>query len=246
MQSKIPAQEIARALFELIARAKEEEPILAKWLEALTSCIHACPPRQLNSRKYVLAVLTEISIFAERWLLLKQLSPEKEKQFLDNLNPAESYFTEILFPAWLQERNPKLTIWKKKLMKGKLEQGTAQFHQKLHRQIQNQGGSSVSPLLLDWWMNTNLIVCTERDRCLCVQLTTASGDDLQKGLIEWEKILWHCGINRGLLLSYDPRAEHEVYLASTILSASKTLEFGEYRTAPQERKKQGQEGLELN
>ncbi|MGA7952078.1 MAG: hypothetical protein WCA07_01025 [Gloeobacterales cyanobacterium] len=246
MQSKIPAQEIAKALFELITRAKEEEPILAKRLEALTSFIHACDPGQLHSRKYVLAVFTEICIFAERWLLLKQLSPEKKKQFLENLNPAESYFSEILFPAWLRERNPKLTIWKEKLMEGKLEQATAQFYRKLHGQIQNQGGYSVSPLLIDWWMNTNLIAGFERDKCLCVELTTAGGDDLQARLIEWEKILWHCGIKRGLLLSYNSSEEDEIKLADTILSASKTLEIGQYRTASQDRKKQRKDGLYLN
>lgn len=233
MQSKIPAQELARALFELITQAREQEPLLAKWLIALTTRIHDWDSGRLRSKKYVLAVLTEISIFAERWLLLKQLDPAMQEQFLEKLNPAERYYIQVLFPLWLQERNPKLTIWKKKLMSGKLEPSTAYFNQKLHRQIQQQGGYSIHPLLTDWWMNTNLVAGFRRDQCLCVQLTTLCGNDLQDKLIEWEKILWHCGINRGLLISYDPNLESTLDLADLILSASKTLGVGQYRALTQ-------------
>ena len=75
MQSKIPAQELARALFELITQAREQEPPLAKWLIVLTTWMRDWDSGRLRSKKYVLAVLTEVSIFAERWLLLKQLDP---------------------------------------------------------------------------------------------------------------------------------------------------------------------------
>jgi hypothetical protein len=230
MQSKIPAQELAKALFELITRAREEEPLLAKRLGVLSTWIQDSHPEELHSRKYVLAVFTELSIFAERWLLLKQLNPVMRKQFLDKLNPAERYYIEVLFPAWFRERNPKLAIWKNKLLDGKLGLSDAQFNKKLYTQIQRQGGYSTYPLLINWWMNTDLIACISVDRCLCVQLTTAYGDDLQKKLIEWEKILWHCGIKRGLLISCDPSSVREVDLADTILLASKTLEVGQYRT----------------
>jgi hypothetical protein len=238
MQSKIPAQELARALFELITQAKEQEPLLAKWLIALTTWIRDWDSGRLRwrlrSKKYLLAVLTEISIFAERWLLLKQLDPELKEQFLEKLNPAERYYIQVLFPLWLKERNPKLTIWKKKLMSGKLEPSTARFNQKLYHHIQQQGGYSIHPLLTDWWMNTTLVAGFRKDQCLCVQLTTACGNDLQDKLIEWEKVLWHCGINRGLLISYDPNLDSVLDLADLILSASKTLGIGQYRTLTQD------------
>ncbi len=230
MQSQIPAQELARALFELINRAREEEPLLAKRLAVLSTWIQDSHPEDLYSRKYLLAVFTELSIFAERWLLLKQSNPAMKKQFLEKLNPAERYYTEVLFPAWFRERNPKLTVWKKKLLRGKLDPSDAQFNKKLSAQIYKQGGYSVCPLLVNWWMNTDLIVGLSAERCLCVQLTAASGDELQKRLIAWEKILWHCGIKRGLLVSCAPRSADEVALADTILLASKTLEIGQYRT----------------
>lgn len=238
MQSKIPAQELARALFELITQAREQEPLLAKWLIALTTWIRDWDSGRLRwrlrSKKYLLAVLTEISIFAERWLLLKQLDPELKEQFLEKLNPAERYYIQVLFPLWLKERNPKLTIWKKKLMSGKLEPSTARFNQKLHCHIQQQGGYSIHPLLTDWWMNTTLVAGFRKDQCLCVQLTTVCGNDLQDKLIEWEKVLWHCGINRGLLISYDPNLDSVLDLADLILSASKTLSIGQYRTLTQD------------
>jgi hypothetical protein len=230
MQSKIPAQELTKALFELIIRAREEEPLLARRIEVLSSWIQDSHPEELYSRKYVLAVFTEISIFAERWLLLKQLNSVMKKQFLEKLNPAERYYTEVLFPAWFRERNPKLTIWKKNLLEGKLDLLGAQFNKKLYTQIQRKGGHSTYPLLINWWMNTDLIAGIAFDRCLCVQLTAAHGDDLQNQLIEWEKILWHCGIKRGLLVSCDPNSACEFDLGDTILLASKTLEVGQYRT----------------
>lgn len=246
MQSRIPAQEIANALSELITQAKEAEPDLAKWLEALALWVYSWEPDPRYSKKYVLAVFTEISIFAERWLLLKKLTPRKQNQFLENLNPAECYFMEFVFPAWLWERNPKLSIWKEKLMYGQIEPSALPFNQRLHRQIQNQGGYCIAPLLVDWWMNTSLIAGFDKDRCLCVQLTTATGDDLEDKLIEWEKILWHCGIKRGLLVSYDPSTKDEIDLAGTILSASRTLEVGQYRAASQEPKTESLDSLYLN
>jgi hypothetical protein len=230
MQSKIPAQELARALFELITRARQEEPLLAKRIAVLSTWIQDSHPEELYSRKYVLAVFTEISIFAERWLLLKQLNPMMKKRFLEKLNPAERYYTEVLFPTWFRERNPKLTNWKKNLLRGKLGLSEAQFNKKLHRQIQKQGGYSTRPLLAHWWMNTDLIAGISADKCLCVQLTTSYGEELQNKLIEWEKILWHCGLKRGLLVSCDPSSTREVELADAILLASKTLEVGQYRT----------------
>jgi hypothetical protein len=229
MQSQIPAQELARALFELISRAREEEPLLAKRLAVLSTWIQDSHPEDLYSRKYLLAVFTELSIFAERWLLLKQSNPAMKKQFLEKLNPAERCYTEVLFPAWFRERNPKLTVWKKKLLRGKLDLSDAESNKKLSAQIQSQGGYSTYPLLINWWTNTDLIAGFSADRCLCVQLTTAHGADLQNRLIEWEKILWHCGIKRGLLVSYASNSAR-VDLADTILLASKTLEVGQYRT----------------
>jgi hypothetical protein len=153
-----------------------------------------------------------------------------KKQFLEELNPAERYYTEVLFPAWFGERNPKLTLWKKKLLRGKLDPSDAQFYKKLSAQIDKQGGYSVCPLLVHWWMNTDLIAGLSAERCLCVQLTTAHGKELQNRLIEWEKVLWHCGIKRGLLISCTSRSANEVALAETILLSSKTLEVGQYRT----------------
>lgn len=229
MSQKTSAEEIPTKLCELINKAQIYEPLLAERLKVLSGWIRNLNPGKLRSKKYVLAVLIEVCLISDRWLLLQEADKAIQEQFLAALDPAERYWTEVLFPAWFREKDPKLTTWQKKLMAGKFEAKDVQFIKHLCRQIELEGGYSIYQLLVDLSMATDLIVGNTVGRCLCVQLTTAHKDYLQEKLTEWEKTLRHWDIERGLLVSYIPNSDCEGRLAKIILSANDTLGVGQYK-----------------
>jgi hypothetical protein len=229
MSQKISAEEIPNKLSKLIDKAQIHEPLLAERLKVLSSWIRNLNPGKLRSKKYVLAVLIEVCLISDRWLLLQQADKATQEQFLKALDPAERYWTEVLFPAWFHEKDPKLTTWQKELMAGKFEAKDAQFIKNLCRQIELKGGYSVYQLLVDLSMATDLIVGNTVGMCLCVQLTTVNKDYLQEKLTEWEKTLRHWEIERGLLVSYIPNSDCEGRLVKIILSANDTLGVGQYK-----------------
>lgn len=229
MSQKISAEEISTELSKLIDEAQIYEPLLAERLKVLSSWIRNLSPGKLRSKKYVLAVLIEVCLISTRWLLLQQADKAIQEQFLEELDPAERYWTEVLFPAWFREKDPKLTTWQNKLMVGKFEAKDVKFIKLLRRQIELEGGYSIYQLLVDLSMATDLIVGNKVGMCLCVQLTTAHKGYLQEKLTEWEKTLRHWDIERGLLVSYIPNSDGEVRLAKIILSANDTLGVGQYK-----------------
>jgi hypothetical protein len=229
MSQKISAEEISTELSTLIEQAQVYEPLLAERLKVLSSWIHNLSPGKLRSKKYVLAILIEVCLISNRWLLLQQADKEVREQFLEELDPSERYWTEVLFPAWFNEKDPKLTTWQKKLMAGKFEAKDGQFIKNLCRQIQIRGGHSIYQLLADLSMATDIIAGRTAGKCLCVQLTTVHKNYLQKKLTEWENTLRHWDIDRGLLISYVPCSNCEIRLADITLSASDTLAIGQYK-----------------
>lgn len=79
-------------------------------------------PGLLRSKLHVMQFIEEFIRDAIFWFEL-QLLPESDREAeFALLSPPEQYWYKHLFPAWINERDPKLNTWKKKLMAGDFEQ----------------------------------------------------------------------------------------------------------------------------
>ena len=223
---KFNAKEIRTRLDELIVQADKIEPTLAKRLIDLRKWIKQKKDGCLNSKPYVLDLLAEVVLDSTFWLALNHLNVT-QRQFIYtemNCSPAQQYWFDVLFPQWLNERDPKLPIWKQEVMAGNFNRDDEIIIRSISQKIEALGGSCLWNHILDLSMATDLVTTGIRKDPLCVQLTTVSGINLTQKHEKWQKTLIYWSIKRGLLISYNSmRSNHVAILADRILNCSDNL-----------------------
>jgi hypothetical protein len=209
-------------LEKLIITANSTEPLLAQRLKDLMSWIGKKKDGFLMSKPYVLDLLTELTLDSELWLSLKRMTPDEKQKFYnqEEITSAEQYWYDFLFPQWLHERDPKLPIWKQEMMAGNFHQNDETLINNLSQSIEAYGGSCMWRYILDLSMATDLAVVGSLNIPLCVQLTTSTSDSKR---INWEEVLRHWGIERGLFVRFNPRSLDTDALAKGILKKGDIL-----------------------
>lgn len=167
----------------------------------------------------VLDLLTEVILDAELWLALSSLDEASRQQIYteQGFPITDQYWLEVLFPKWINDRDPKFPKWKREVMGGKFKREDEPILRELSREIQRGGGSYLWKHLLDLSMATDLLASGPAEAPLCVQLTTVSGTYLTGKQQAWEATLADWNIERGLLISYNPMETNLVAKLVTII-----------------------------
>lgn len=223
------AKEIKKQLILLIEEASVIDPDLAKRLEEINRWVKDVKPGSLTAKRFVILFLQQMIQDAEVWLRLKSLPSEEEQQSaLTVLNPTLKYWYGYLFPKWLSENDPKFYIWRRKLMAGEFNQEDAKLIDSIAN-IKSCGGTIVLRYIADLSMATDIIVSSTQESPLCIQLTSVSEEFSQEKFDDWENTLIFWAIDRGLFLSFNPRATDFVnQIVNILLYNSDNLSIGNY------------------
>lgn len=226
------AKDIKNRLKSLIREASTVDPNLAKRLDEINRWVKDLKPGSLTAKKFVILFLEEIIRDAEVWLRVKSLPTYEEQQAAFNLlKPSLKFWYSYLFPKWLSENDSKFYIWRQKLMSGEFSGEDTDFIASVVSNIQRRGGTVVKRYIADLSMATDIIVSSNSEKCLCVQLTSLSEEFYQEKFNNWESTLRFWKINKGLLLSYNPGVTDFVdRIVNVTLYNSNNLETGIYLT----------------
>jgi hypothetical protein len=222
MPQRIQAKDIEPELKRLIAEARPVEPGLAHRLDEMRRWIRAKKPGQLMSKRHVMDFLVELYVDARVWLDLQALESEARQACIDQMTPAERYWYTELFPRWFNEPDPKLSIWKQKLMAGEFDQEDKELIDSLCHCLEQRQGSSWACYILDLSMATDLLASGTLKIPLSVQLTTLSSQLSVDKKARWELTLRYWKIQRALFVSFNPMRDSTL-LESRILQESDRL-----------------------
>jgi hypothetical protein len=222
------AEEIPQLLAALITTADKVEPKLAERLKVLSSWIRKKSPGQIRAKPYVFALLLEVCLLAENWLILKDATQADWAEYRDSVSPSQQYWETQLFPCWFNEIDPKQKEWQRHLMAGDFTADDARTINMVCMNIGLQHGDWVTSLLLDLAMATDIIATGERKKPLCVQITSQLGENLNKKYTKWEKTLRYWQIERGLLLSFATLPHLLPMVAGCICKQADLLLLGNY------------------
>jgi hypothetical protein len=210
----------------LIEDATSTAPVLTKRLHEIWRWIKDKKPGQLMSKRHVLDFLYELDRDVRVWLAIQALEPDTRQALLMTMSPAEKYWYTELFPRWINEPDPKIFEWKKKLMDGQ-DFDDEELINDLRNRIDNERGSSWACYILDLSMATDLIVSGELEQPLCVQLTTLRPQLCLEKKGKWEITLGYWKIQWGLFVSFNPMKERAT-LVSRVLQESDRLPASGY------------------
>jgi hypothetical protein len=222
------AEELILTLAGLIAEAESLEPLLADRLRQISKWLSKYSPGQITSKRFALAVLEEICESSEQWLILATGNARQKSSFLSSMELAEMYWATCLFSSWFQNIDLKQSKWQRALMTNQFVPTDSKILAKVGKAIKIGGGTFITPLIADLAMATDLIATGTRCQPLCIQLTTQSGNYLLNKFGDWELSLKYWGIEKGLLISYNPRKGCELDIAKVILDYCNNLPDGEY------------------
>ncbi|MBW4560251.1 MAG: hypothetical protein KME32_03680 [Mojavia pulchra JT2-VF2] len=212
------AKEIKKQLKSLIAEASTVDPSLAKRLDEINRWVKDVKPGSLTAKKFVLFFLQQIIKDALIWLDIQALASEEEQQqYYERMTPTELYWYSYLFPKWLNETDPKFSIWKQKLMAGEFNQADTHVLQSIASDIVHRQGTFWQCYIADFSMATDIIVSSRQNKPLCIQITSLSDEFSQEKSDNWKNTLQAWGIERGLFLSYNP---HNVNFVNRIVNLS--------------------------
>jgi hypothetical protein len=230
----LQGKEIKDKLKSLIGEASSIDLCLARRLDEINRWVKDVKPGSLTAKKLVAAFLLEVIRDSTVWLKLKALPSEEEQQSdLEQMTPSERYWYSYLFPKWLNETDPKFSIWKQKLMAGEFNQADGNLIQSIASDIVRREGTFWHCYVADLSMATDLIVSSRQKKPLCIQVTSVSEEFLQQKYADWENTLQSWGINRGLFLSYNPGLSNFVtQLVNVALYNSDNLRVGSYLKFP--------------
>lgn len=200
-------EDIRLELSKLIEEAESDFPNLAARLDEIKRWIAKKKSALLMRKKHVMRLLTELVDDTTFWLTVQSLSEEDRSAEFSQLSPAEQYWYKYLFPAWFNEQDPKLPIWKKKLMADAFEASDTLVIDNICRQIEFYGGTTLNPYIADLSMATDLIASGTGSLVLCVQLTSVRGNHAIQKKRQWLLTLKRWGIQRGLFISFNPMKE---------------------------------------
>lgn len=199
------AKDIKKQLKLLIKEASVIDPSLAKRLEEINRWVKDVKPGSLTAKKFVLFFLQQIIKDALIWLDIQALeSPEEQQEYYERMNPTEYYWYRYLFPKWLNQPDPRFSIWKQKLMAGEFNPADTHVLQLIATDIVHREGTFWQCYIADFSMATDIIVSSRHSDPLCIQITSLSDEFSQEKSDNWENTLQRWGINRGLFLSYNP------------------------------------------
>jgi hypothetical protein len=207
-----PAQALAD-LQIIAASASSWKPLLSSRISEICTWANSYSAGRLASAKYILSFLTQLVFDAQSYLELEEArlyslefnDPDFYNEMRTPFTPAELYWLEAVFPAWLSEADPKQSLWRGKLLRGEFQADDASTIDNLASAIEKKGGSAVFRLLSDLSMSTDLVVVSPKGKPLCIQLTRQGGNHFLNKSNEWETELkdrWK--IDRGLFLSFIP------------------------------------------
>lgn len=224
------AKEIKDKLKSLIKEASSIDSNLARRLDEINRWVKDLKPGSLTAKKFVMHFLLQIIRDSQIWLDILALASEEERQwYYQQMTATESYWYGYLFPKWLNETDPKFSIWKQKLMAGEFNQADANVLKSIATVIIRREGTFWHCYIADLSMATDIIVSSRHEKPLCIQLTSLSNEFFQKKSDDWENNLQSWGIDRGLFLSYNPSANSFVnQIVNIALYNSNNLRTGIY------------------
>jgi hypothetical protein len=227
MPEQMSPEDIKLELSDLIRDVTPTIPLLAKRLDEIRRWIKDKKSGQLMSKRYVMDFLKELIRDAHVWLTIQALDPEMIQALLKKMPPAEKYWYMELFPRWINEPDPKMSIWKQKLMAGEFAFDDEELINDLRDRLDNENGSSWTCYILDLSMATDLIASGALEKPLCVQLTTLRPQFSLEKKEKWEAALRYWKIQRGLFVSFNPTKDRGV-LAYRLLQESDRLPVSGY------------------
>lgn len=206
------AEDIKNELERISRLAASVEPGLAYRLEETMRWIKDKKPGLLTSKKFLMDFLVELIRDARVWLDLKSLDSEERKMALEQFAPPERYWYGFLFPRWFNEADPKISIWKQKIMAGEFTQEDETLLEILLYHLGRNGGSGLRRYIMDLSMATDMAVSGNSGIPLCVQITTVSDELSMDKKQAWEMTLRYWGIERSLFLSFNPGKQPDILL----------------------------------
>ncbi|MBD2504517.1 hypothetical protein [Anabaena azotica] len=191
-------------LYKLTEDSKVVSNNLSVRLQDIQRWIHKKKPGLIKSKKHLMQFLDELITFTDTWLKIQALEEEDKNSIFNLLPESERYWYEYLFPQWINEKDPKIQIWKQKLLDGSFTGSDAPRIKKIRENLEYYGGNSFSPYIADLSMATDIIAATNKGMPFCVQITTLNIVKTLDKQNEWLKTLSHWRINRGLFISFNP------------------------------------------
>jgi hypothetical protein len=157
--------------------------------------------------------LYELERDSSLWLRIQALEPDLRPILFERMSASEKYWYTELFPRWINELDPKLSIWKRKLMAGEFKLEDEALVNDLRDRIDANRGNSWACYILDLSMATDLIASGSPSKPLCIQLTTQQSQFTVEKKEKWELTLksWH--IKRGLFVSFNPMHDRALLTA---------------------------------
>jgi hypothetical protein len=211
-------------LIQLIQDSKDVSPELASRLDEMSRWIFQKKSGLLRSKSHVMQLLEELIEDSTFWLSIQLLSKEDKSAELAKLSTLEMYWYLYLFPAWFNEKDPKLNIWKKNLMAGNFEGKDAAFINKICSELKNCGGETLNPFIADLSMSTDFIASGNQRIPLCVQITTVREALSKDKQSQWQETLEYWSIRHGIFISYNPgQIQVDVKIAQCVLGHSDRL-----------------------
>lgn len=214
-------EDIRLELIRLINEAQPVFPNLAARLDEMRRWIAKTKSGLLMRKRHVMLLLAELVADADFWLAVQSLSEEDRDAEFAQLTPAEQYWYKYLFPAWFNEKDPKLNIWKKNLMGNKFEGIDSSLINDICKKIELLGGTTLNPYIADLSMATDLIASGKKNLALCVQLTSIRTSLTASKENDWLSTLKHWKIQRGLFISFNPvLIRVEIQIAECVFKCS--------------------------
>jgi hypothetical protein len=210
MPERISPANVKARLKALIDDATPIAPVWAQRLDEIRRWIKDKKPGLLASKPYVMDFLYELDRDVRVWLAIQALETSVQRALLEQMPPSEQYWYAELFPRWINESDPKLSIWKKKLMAGEFDQKDEAIINDLRDRIDQYGGSSWACYILDLSMATDLIANGSLEKPLRIQLTTLQRQFLDDKRELWEITLKNWKIQRGLFVSFNPMHDRAI------------------------------------
>lgn len=136
-------EDVKSDLVQLIQDSKDVSPELASKLDEMSRWIVKKKSGLLRSKSHVMQLLEDLIADSTFWLSIQLLSEEDKNAELADLSKLERYWYLDLFPAWFNEKDPKLNIWKQNLMAGNFQGDDAAFINKICSRLKNCGGDGV-------------------------------------------------------------------------------------------------------
>ena len=198
-------KDIRLKLDRLIQDAQTVAPNLASRLDEMRRWIAQKKFGLLMRKRHVMQLLAELVEDSDFWLVVQSLPEEDRNTEFAKLSSAERYWYKYLFPSWFNEKDPRLSNWKQKLMAELFEGSDASLIEESCLEVEACSGATCNPYIADLSMATDLIASGTKGIALCVQLTSVRESLAVDKRNEWKSTLEYWGIRRGVFVRFNPR-----------------------------------------